>query len=112
MEDNYKAVRIPQRRLNPTLKEVVRKEVLKWLDAGIIYAISDSQWVSPLHVVPKKGGTTVEENEKGEMITKRVTTGWRVCVDYRKLNEATRKDHFPLPFLDQVLEKVAGQEFY
>ena len=54
----------------------------------------------------------MEENDKGEMITKRVTTGWRVCVDYRKLNEATRKDHFPLPFLDQVLEKVAGQEFY
>ena len=93
-----------QRRLNPVMKEVVRKEVLKWLNAGFIYAISGSSWVSPVHVVPKKGGFTVIGNEENELIPTRTVTGWRVCIDYRKLNSATRKDHFPLPFIDQMLE--------
>ena len=82
------------------MKDVVRKEVLKWLNAGFIYAISDSPWVSPVHVVPKKGGFTVIRNEKNKLIPTRTVTGWRVCIDYRKLNTATRKDHFPLPFID------------
>ena len=112
MEEGHKPVRDAQRRLNPNMKEVVRKEIIKWLDAGIIYPILDSQWVSPLHVVPKKGGMTVVENQKGELVPTRTVTGYRVCVDYRKLNAATRKDHFPLPFLDQVLERLSGQEFY
>ena len=94
------------------LKEVVRKEILKWLDHDIIYPISDSQWVSPVHVVPKKSGITVVENDKGELIPTRVPSGWRVCIDYRKLNKATRKDHFPLPFIDQMLERLSGHEFY
>ena len=59
MEAEYKPVVQPQRRLNPTMKEVVKKEVLKLLDAGMIYPISDSSWVSPVHVAPKKGGMTV-----------------------------------------------------
>ena len=59
MEDNHKPTIEHQRRLNPNMKEVVRAEILKWLDAGIIYPISDSSWISPVHVVPKKGGTTV-----------------------------------------------------
>nr|GEU75216.1 DNA-directed DNA polymerase [Tanacetum cinerariifolium] len=69
-------------------------------------------WVSPVHSVPKKGGFTVVENEENELIPTRLVTGWRVCVDYRKLNEATRKDHFLLPFMDQMLERLAGNEFY
>ncbi|GKD48196.1 reverse transcriptase domain-containing protein [Tanacetum coccineum] len=85
------------------------KEVEKLLDAGLIYPISDSPWVSPVHCVPKKGGFTVVENE---LIPTRLVTGWRVCIDYRKLNEATRKDHFPLPFMDQMLERLAGNEYY
>ena len=100
MEDNHKPVVEHQRRLNPHMKEVVRAEVLKWLDAGIIYPISDSLWTSPVHVVPKKGGMTIIHNENNEIIPTRTVTGWRVCIDYRKLNNATRKDHFPLPFLD------------
>ncbi|TKW75897.1 MAG: RNA-directed DNA polymerase, partial [Bradyrhizobium icense] len=112
MEDDYKPVVQPQRRLNPNMQEVVKKEVLKLLDAGVIYPISDSPWVSPTQVVPKKGGMTVIMNEKNELIPSRTVTGWRVCIDYRKLNDATRKDHFPLPFIDQMLERLAGQQFY
>jgi hypothetical protein len=63
--------------------------VLKQLQAGIIYPIYDSEWVSPIQVVPKKGGTTVIRNEKNELIPQRTVTGWRMCIDYRKLNKAT-----------------------
>ena len=95
MEDEYKPLVQPQRRLNPNMKEVVKKEVIKLLDTGLIYPISDSAWVSPVQVVPKKSGMTVVPNEKNELIPMRTVTGWRVCIDYRKLNDATRKDHFP-----------------
>jgi hypothetical protein len=112
MEAKYKPVVQPQRRLNPTMKEVVKKEVLKLLDAGMIYPISDNSCVSPIHVVPKKAGMTVVSNEKNELIPTRTVTGWRMCIDYRRLNTATRKDHFSLPFMDQMLERLAGQDFY
>ena len=112
LEDDAKPSREAQRRLNPNLKEVVKEEVLKLLKVGIIYPISDSKWVSPVHVVPKKSGITVVANENNELIPTRKTTGWRVCIDYRKLNTATRKDHFPLPFIDQMLERLAGHAYY
>ncbi|GJT29918.1 reverse transcriptase domain-containing protein [Tanacetum coccineum] len=101
-----------QRRVNPKIHDVIKKEVEKLLDAGLIYPISDSPWVSPVHCVPKKGGMTVVTNEENELVPTRLVTGWRVCIDYRKLNEATCKDHFPLPFMDQMLERLAGNEFY
>ena len=62
--------------------------------------------------MPKKFGITVVKNENNELIPTHVTTGWCMCIDYRKLNAVTRKDHFPLPFLDQVLDRVAGNEYY
>ncbi|GJW99677.1 reverse transcriptase domain-containing protein [Tanacetum coccineum] len=99
-------------RVNPKIHEVIKKEVIKLLDAGLIYPISDSPWVSPVHCVPKKGGITVIENDDNELIPTRLVTGWRVCIDYRKLNDVTRKDHFPLPFMDQMLERLAGNEYY
>nr|GEZ03214.1 DNA-directed DNA polymerase [Tanacetum cinerariifolium] len=112
MEDDYKPAVQSQRRVNPKIHDVIKKEVIKLLDAGMIYPISDSPWVSPIHYVPKKGGMTVVANENNESILTRLVTGWRVCIDYRKLNDATRKDHFPLPFMDQMLERLAGNEFY
>ncbi|KAL4340421.1 hypothetical protein GQ457_08G032480 [Hibiscus cannabinus] len=101
-----------QRRLNTAMKQVVMKEIIKWLDDGIIFPISDSAWVSLVQCVSKKGGMNVVSNEKNELIPTRTVTGWRVCMDYRKLNKATRKDHFPLPFIDQMLDCLAGKPFY
>nr|GFB62263.1 reverse transcriptase domain-containing protein [Tanacetum cinerariifolium] len=112
MEEDYKPAVQHQRRVNPKIHDVIKKEVEKLLDAGLIYLISDSPWVSPVHCVPKKGSFTVVKNEENELIPTRLVTGWRVCIDYRKLNEATRKDHFPLPFIDQMLERLAGNEYY
>ena len=112
MGEDYKHVAQPQRCLNPTMKEVVRKEVVKLLEDGMIYLISDSQWISPVQVVPNKGGMTVVKSEKNQLIPTRTIMGWRMCIDYRKLNKVTKKDHFPLPFMDQMLERLAGQQFY
>ncbi|GJU05454.1 reverse transcriptase domain-containing protein [Tanacetum coccineum] len=112
MEDDYEPAVQHQRRVNPKIHDVIKKEVEKLLDAGLIYPISDSPWVSPVHCVPKKGGMTVVTNDENELVPTRLVTGWRVCIDYRKLNEATRKDHFPLPFMDQMLERLAGNEYY
>nr|GEX08961.1 reverse transcriptase domain-containing protein [Tanacetum cinerariifolium] len=74
--------------------------------------IREDPWVSPVHCVPKKGGFTVVENEDNELIPTRLFTGWRVCIDYRKLNEAIRKHHFPLPFMVHMLERLAGNKYY
>ena len=112
LEDESKTSIEHQRRLNPNLKDVVKKEIIKLLDAGVIYPISDSNWVSPVHVVPKKGGITVVKNENDELIPTRTIIGHRMCIDYRKLNAASRKDHFPLPFIDQMLERLANHPYY
>jgi hypothetical protein len=91
IKEDCKPIRKPQRRMNPAMKDIVKQELQKLLDVGFIYPISDSEWVSPLVIVPKKNGK------------------WRICVYYRELNKATRKDHFPLPFIDQVLDVLAGK---
>jgi hypothetical protein len=84
------------------MREVVKKEVIKLLDAGIINPVPHSEWVSLVHCVPNKGGLSVVKNEKSELIPQRTITGWRICIDYCKLNKATKKDHFPLPFIDEM----------
>nr|GFA78819.1 reverse transcriptase domain-containing protein [Tanacetum cinerariifolium] len=112
MEDDFKPIVQHQRRVNPKILEVIKKEVIKLLVAGLIYPISDSPWVSPVCCVPKKGGMTVVTNENNKLILTRLVTGWKVCIDYRKLNDATRKDHSPLPFMDQMLERLAKNEYY
>ncbi|GJW84937.1 reverse transcriptase domain-containing protein [Tanacetum coccineum] len=110
MEDDSKPAIQHQRRVNPKNHEVIKKEVIKLLDARLIYPISDSLWVSPVYCVPKKGGITVIENEDNELIPTRLVTGW-LCIDYLKLNDATRKDYFPLLFMDQMLERLTGNEY-
>ena len=112
MEDGHKPSIEAQRRLNPTMKEVVRKEVLKWLDAEVIYPIFDSSWVSPVQVVPKKGGTTVIRTESNALLPSRTVTRWKICIDYLNLNKATRKDHFPFPFMDHMLDMLAEYGYY
>ncbi|GKA56693.1 reverse transcriptase domain-containing protein, partial [Tanacetum coccineum] len=112
MEDDCKPVIQPQRHLNPKVQDVVKNEIVKLLDSGLIYLISDSSLVSPIYVVPNKGGMTVVLNENNELIPSRTVTGWRVCIDYQKLNDATQKDHFPLPFIDQMLERLCGNAYY
>nr|GEX43314.1 reverse transcriptase domain-containing protein [Tanacetum cinerariifolium] len=104
--DDKKPVVQKQRRLNPNMQEVVKKEIIKLLNTDIIYPIADSPWVSPIHCVPKKGGITVVTKENNELVSTRTISGWRVCIDYCKLNEATAKDHFYLPFMDQMLERL------
>ncbi|GJR39405.1 reverse transcriptase domain-containing protein [Tanacetum coccineum] len=112
MEENAKPVVQHQRRVNPKIHEVIKQEVIKLLDAGLIYRISDSPLVSPVHCAPKKGGITVVKNEENELIPTRLVMGWRVCINYRKLNDATRKDHYSLPFMDQMLERLAENKYY
>jgi len=92
--------------------DVVKKEVTKLLQVGIIYPISDNQWVSLVQVVPKKTGLTVIINEKDELISTPVQNSWRVSINYRWLNQVTKKDHFPLPFIDQMLEHLAAKSHY
>nr|GEZ25794.1 reverse transcriptase domain-containing protein [Tanacetum cinerariifolium] len=112
MEEDFEPAVQHQRRVNPKIYDVIKQEVIKLLEAGLIYPISDNPWVSLVHCVLKKEGFTVVENEDNELIPTRLVTGWRVCIDYHKLNEDTRKDHFPLPFMDQMLERLAGNQFY
>ncbi|GJZ21999.1 reverse transcriptase domain-containing protein [Tanacetum coccineum] len=112
MEEDYEPTVQHQRRVNPKIHDVIKKEVEKLLDAGLIYPISNSLWVSPVHCIPKRDGMTVVKNDENDLIPTRLVTGWRVCIDYRKLNEAIRKDHFPLPFMDQMLERLAGNQYY
>nr|GEX29556.1 reverse transcriptase domain-containing protein [Tanacetum cinerariifolium] len=112
MEKDFELAVQYQIRVNPKIHDVIKQEVLKFLDAGLIYPISDSPWVSLVHCVPKKGGFTVVENKDNELIPTRLITGGCVCIDYRKLNEATRKDHFPLSLMDQIPERLAGNQYY
>nr|GEW85562.1 reverse transcriptase domain-containing protein [Tanacetum cinerariifolium] len=87
-------------------------KILMEEDTNQQFRVKESPWLSPIHCVPKKGGMTVVANENNELIPTRLVTGWRVCIDYMKLNDATRKDHFMLPFMDQMLERLAGNELY
>ena len=94
------------------MQEAVRAEIVKLLDNGIIYPIFDSQQVSPVHAIPKKSGFSVVENKNQELVQTGLPTKVQVCIDYRKLNAATRKDHFSPPFIDEMLERLAGHECY
>ena len=108
---NHKPSIENHRRLNPPMQEV-QKKIIKWLDAGVIYPIADSSWVCPVQCVPKKREMTVVPNEKNELVPMRPVTGWRVCMDYCKLNAWNEKDDFPMPFIYQMLDRLARKEWY
>ena len=107
MEDDHKPSIKHQRKLSPNMQEVVKKEILKLLKDGIIYHISDNKWVSPIHILPKKWEMRVIKNENNELIHTRTIMKWSMCIDYQNLNKPIQKDHFPLPFIDQMLERLA-----
>ncbi|GJX74232.1 hypothetical protein Tco_0312827 [Tanacetum coccineum] len=100
LEDDYEPSVQHQRRVNPKIHDVIKKEVEKLLTQDLIYPISDSPWVSPVHYVPKKGGMTVVKNEENELVPTRLVTGWRVCIDYRKLTEETVKTIFSYHYME------------
>ena len=93
-QENVRPIIQPQRQMNLVLKDIVKDELQKLLNANFIYPISNSKWVSPLVIVPKKNGK------------------WRVCVDFRELNRATLRDYFPLPFIDQVLDTLSRKQYF
>jgi len=102
--EEAKPVRVLQCWLYPVMKEAVRKDILNCLDNRIIYPISDSSWISPVQVVPKKSGIIVIQNNINKLVPTRIQIGLRVCIDYKKLIITTSKDHFSLPVVDQMLE--------
>jgi len=112
IEDDHKPLVECQRRLDPNMQKVVKKETLKLLKVGIIYPISDNTWESLVYVIPNKRGMTVVKNENNELIPTKTVTRCRMCIDYQKLNKATRNDHFPLPFIDQMLERLAKNSYF
>ena len=95
MDASISPIRQPQRRMNLALKDIVKEELQKLLNASFIYPISNSKWVSPLVVVPNK-----------------VTGKWNICVDFRELNKATLKDYFPSHFIDQVLDTLSDKQYF
>ena len=94
IKNDSKPILQPQCRMKPNLRDIVEEEIQKNLEEGFIYPISNSECVSTLVILPKKNGK------------------WRIYVDYRELNKATQKDHFPLPFIDQVLDTLSGKIFF
>jgi hypothetical protein len=88
--------------MNPKMKEVIRKEVIRLLDAAIIYQISDNKWVCPTHCIPKDGEITIINNGENSLIPTRTITGYSMCIDFRKLNKDTKKVHKPPPLMEQV----------
>jgi hypothetical protein len=92
--DQIRPVRQPQRRMNPSLKDIVKEELQKLLQASFIYPISDSKWVSPLVIIPKKNGK------------------WRICVEFQELNKDAYRDYFPFPIIDQVLDTLSGKRYF
>eukprot|EP00253_Pinus_taeda_P007596 PITA_07596 len=109
IEEKSRPIRQPQRRMNPNLREIVKEELQKLLNVNFIYPISDSRWVSPLVIVPKNNDSRWVSPL---VIVPKKNGKWRVCINYRELNKATLKDHFPLPFIDQVLDTLAGKKYF
>ncbi|KAK1609826.1 hypothetical protein QYE76_033499 [Lolium multiflorum] len=94
LPDNLKYAHIDDKKIYPVIISSKLSE------------IEEERWVSPVHCVPKKGGMTVVPNDNDELIPQRIVVGYRMCIDFRKVNKVTKKDHYPLPFIDQMLERL------
>ena len=94
------------------MKEVVRKEVIRLLDVGIIYPISDSKWVSSAHCIPRLGGLDASMNEDGELVPIRPIVGYHMCIDFRILNRETQENHKSIPFMDRGLERLSNNSYF
>ena len=112
IENDSKTTGDQQHKLNTAMKEVVKNEILKFLDVGITYPIADDKRVSLMQVVPEKSEVMVVKNANNELVPTKLVTGWQMCLDNRKLSASTVKYHYPLPFTNQILERVDGNEFY
>ena len=91
---------------------MVRKEIICLLDAGVIYSILDCKWASPIHCIPKKGGVSLVTNENNDLVPTRAVIGYGMCVDFRKLNKWTKKDHYSLPFINEILQRLANNSYF
>jgi hypothetical protein len=111
MKDQCRPIVDHQRRLTHAMREVVKKEVIKLLDAGIIYPIPHRE-CEPGTLCIEERRLTMVKNEKNELIPQRIVTGWQMCIDYRKLNKAMKKYHFPLLFTDERLERLANHAYF
>jgi hypothetical protein len=112
MEDDAKPFVDTQKRMNPKMKEVIRKEVIRLLDAGIIYQISDNKWVSPAHCIPKDGEITIITNGENSLIPTITITSYSMCIDFSKFNKDTKKNHKPPPLMEQVLESLSSSSYF
>ncbi|KAK1626852.1 hypothetical protein QYE76_001167 [Lolium multiflorum] len=99
LPDNLKYAHIDDKKIYPVIISSKLSE------------IEEERWVSPVHCVPKKGGMTVVPNDNDELIPQRVVVGYRMCIDFRKVNKVTKKDHYPLPFIDQIIVEVFMDDF-
>ncbi|KAK1601390.1 hypothetical protein QYE76_017772, partial [Lolium multiflorum] len=100
LPDNLKYAHIDDKKIYPVIISSKLSE------------IEEERWVSPVHCVPKKGGMTVVPNDNDELIPQRIVVGYRMCIDFRKVNKVTKKDHYPLPFIDQMLERCMSAIFH
>jgi hypothetical protein len=112
MEDDAKPFVDTQKRMKPKMKEVIRKEVIRLLDSGIIYQILDNKWVSHAHCISKYGAITIISNGDNSLIPTRTITGYSMCIDFTKLNKDTKKVHKPLPLMEQVLERLSNSSYF
>lgn len=94
------------------MQEVVKKEIIKWLDIEVSYPIKYSDWLNPIQCVTKKGGMSIFPNQKGVVVAMNLGTRWRICMDYQKLNASTKKYHFPMLFVNQMLNYLASRGWY
>ena len=101
-----------QRRLNQPMKDVLKKEIIKWLDTTVIYPFADRSCICPFYCESKMEGMTIVPNERNNIIPIILVTWWRVCMDWQNMNAWTEKDHLLMPLMDQLLHRLVGKGWW